>query len=192
MTQCKDAVWILGPNDERLQAQRAQYNEFVESGLENQVLMSQVTITMDPDDNRVKIDLIYQRKIVLGTVREDQFLYILLEVGYKYSFDYYIISLLILRSPSLKVSLPFYTIFSFHLYPPHVDQIIGVDPCLINTFLKSLGSSCKAENYCSGIISSLMQLESQLQSIQCNGSSISLDISQLSSVLFLPDTYPHP
>ena len=87
-------------------------------------------------------------------------MYILLEVGYKYSFDYYNISLLILRSPSLKVSLPFYTIFSFHLYPPRADQIIGVDPYPISTFLKSLGSSYKAENYCSGIISSLMQPES--------------------------------
>ena len=30
--------------------------------------MSWVAITMDPDDNKVKIDLIYQRKIILGTV----------------------------------------------------------------------------------------------------------------------------
>ena len=115
---------------------------------------------MDPDDNKVKEDWFCLKKIVLGTIWGDQSLYILLEVGYKYSFDYYSVSLLILWSPSLKVSLPFYTIFSFHLYPPRTDQIISVDPCPISTFLKSLGSSCKAENYYSGIISSLMQPES--------------------------------
>ena len=30
----------------------------------------------------------------------------------------------------------------FHLCPPHVDYIIGVDPYHISTFLKSLESSC--------------------------------------------------
>ena len=68
---------------------------------------------MDPDDNRVKIDLIYQRKIVLDTVREDQFLYILLEVGYKYNFDCYSVSSFILRSLSLRVSLLIYTTSHF-------------------------------------------------------------------------------
>ena len=83
--------------------------------------MSWVAITMDPDDNKVKIDLIYQRKIALSTIRGDQFLYILLEIGYKYSVDCYNISLSILQSSSLRVSLLFYIIFSFHLYPPHVN-----------------------------------------------------------------------
>ena len=58
--------------------------------------MSWVTVTMDPVDNKPKIDWIYLRKIVLGTVRGDQFLYILLEVGYKYNFDCYSVSFLIL------------------------------------------------------------------------------------------------
>ena len=31
----------------------SQYNEFVESGLENQTIMSWVTIIMDLDDNKV-------------------------------------------------------------------------------------------------------------------------------------------
>ena len=70
---------------QRIQAQRAQYNEFVESKLENQALMSWVIIIVDPNDNKVKIDWLYLMKIVLGTVRGDQFLYIILEVGYKYS-----------------------------------------------------------------------------------------------------------
>ena len=122
--------------------------------------MSWVTVTMDPVDNKAKIDWIYLRKIVLGTVREDQFLYILLEVGFKYSFDCYSVSFSILQSPSLRVSFLFYTFFSFHLYPPHAYQIIGVYPCPISTFLKSLGSSCKAKNYCLCVTSSLMLLES--------------------------------
>ena len=53
---------------QRIQAQRAQYNEFVESKLENQALMSWVIIIVDPNDNKVKIDWLYLMKIVLGTV----------------------------------------------------------------------------------------------------------------------------
>ena len=33
--------------------------------------MSWVAIIMDPDDNKVKVDLFYLKKIVLGTVRGD-------------------------------------------------------------------------------------------------------------------------
>ena len=122
--------------------------------------MSWITVRMDLEDNKVKVDKIYLRKFVLGTVRGDQFLYIFLEVGYRYNFDCYSVSFSILRSLSLKVSLLFYTTFPFHLYPPHADQIVGVGPCSISTFLKSLGNSWKAENYCPGIISSLMRSES--------------------------------
>ena len=98
---------------------------------------------MDPDDNKVKVNWTYLKKIVFSTIREDQFLYILLEVCYKYSSNCYSVSFLILRSPSLRVSLLFYTIFSFHLNPSRADQIVGVDPCPISTFLKSLGNRLK-------------------------------------------------
>ena len=145
--------------------------------------MSWIAVTMDPDDNKIKVDLIYLRKIVIDTVQGDRFLYISLEVSYKYSSNCYSVSFSILRSLCLRVSLLFYTIFPFHLYPPRADQIIGVDSCPISIFLKSLGSSCKVENQCSGITSSLMRPKSQLQSIQCNGSSFLLDISQLLFVL---------
>ena len=40
--------------------------------------MSWLTIIMDPDDNKGKIDWFYPKKNVLGTVRGDQFLYIYL------------------------------------------------------------------------------------------------------------------
>ena len=33
--------------------------------------MSWVTIIMDPDDSKVKVDKFYFKKIVLGTIRED-------------------------------------------------------------------------------------------------------------------------
>ena len=79
--------------------------------------MSWVTIIMDPNDNKIKIDWSYLKKIILDTVREDQFLYIILEVNYKYSFYCYRISLSILRSPSLKASLLFYTLLSLSSLP---------------------------------------------------------------------------
>ena len=121
--------------------------------------MSWITIRMDLKDNKVKVEWIYLRKFVLGTVRGDQFLYILLEIGYRYSFDCYSVYFLILQSPFLRASPLFYTTSPFHLYPPRVDQIVGVDPYPISTFLRTLGNSCKVENYCSGIASSLMRPE---------------------------------
>ena len=54
--------------------------------------MSWVTIIMDPDDSKVKLDRFYLKKINLGIVREDQFMYILLEVDYIYSVNGYNIS----------------------------------------------------------------------------------------------------
>ena len=38
--------------------QRAQYDKFVESGLENWAFMSQTTSKVDPDDKKIKIGLI--------------------------------------------------------------------------------------------------------------------------------------
>ena len=150
---------------QRIQAQRTQYNEFVESRLKNQVLMSWVAIPMHPNDTKTKIDQLYLIKIVFNTIRGDQFQYISVEIDYKYSSYSYSVFLLIFRSPFLSVFFLFYTILLFHLYPPRVDQIDDVDSCPISTFLKSLGSSCKAERYCLGITFSLMRPESQLQSI---------------------------
>ena len=91
--------------------------------------MSWITVIMSPGNNKLKVDWIYLSKIVLSTVQGDQFLYILLEVGYKYNFDCYNISLSILQS--LSLSLLFYTISPYHLYPPHAYQIAGVSSCPI-------------------------------------------------------------
>ena len=75
--------------------------------------MSWIIVIMSLADNKLKVNWIYLSKIVLSLVREDQFLYILLEVGYKYSFDCYSVSSFILRSLSLRVSLLIYTTSHF-------------------------------------------------------------------------------
>ena len=67
-TICKDAIWVLSPKVKKIQAQRAQYNEFVENELENQAIMSFVAIVVDPNDDKVKIDWFSLKKIVIGTV----------------------------------------------------------------------------------------------------------------------------
>ena len=38
--------------------------------------MSQTTSKVDPDDKKMKIDWFKLKKVVLDTIREDQFLYI--------------------------------------------------------------------------------------------------------------------
>jgi len=81
--------------------------------------MSWVPVTMDPVNNKAKIYWIYLRKIVINTVRGDQFLYILLEVSYKYSFDCYSVYFLILRSllhgRSLTLYSSLWTILALYL-----------------------------------------------------------------------------
>ena len=73
---CKDLIWVLRPNDGWTQAQKAQYNEFVDSELENKALMNQIICKVDFDDKKMKIDRFKLKKIILDTVRRDQFLYI--------------------------------------------------------------------------------------------------------------------
>ena len=50
---------------------KVQNNEFVESELENWVLVNQTISKVDLDDKRMKIDKFKLKKIVLGTVRGD-------------------------------------------------------------------------------------------------------------------------
>ena len=59
LTQCKDTIWVLSQKGRKIQVQRAQYNEFVESMLENQALMSWIAIIVDPNDNKVRIEKFY-------------------------------------------------------------------------------------------------------------------------------------
>ena len=100
--------------------------------------MSWIIIRIYLEDNKVKVEWIYLRKFVLNTVQGDRFLYILLEFGYKYSFDCYNVSFSILRSSSSRFFFPFILPSSFHFYPPRLRQIADIDPYPISTFLKSL------------------------------------------------------
>ena len=47
--------------------------------------MNQITTKVDSDDKRMKTNKFELKKIVLGTVRGDQFLYISLKFDYKYN-----------------------------------------------------------------------------------------------------------
>ena len=112
--------------------------------------MSLTINKVDSDDKKRKIDWFKLKKIVLDTVRGVQLLYISLKFHYKYNFLLLQCFSLSFSIHLLRVSFPFYTIFPFHLHLSRANQIVGVDHYPINTFLKSLGSSCKAESYCSG------------------------------------------
>ena len=141
---------------------------------------------MDPDDKKVKIDWFYPKRIVLSTIREDQFLYISLELDYRHSFCCYNVFLLILP-PILSAFFIFYTT-SLLSSPPsmcrsdrlcrslshqHLPEVFrSTSPpsmCRSDRCCWSLShqhlpevfrSSCKIENYCSSITSLLMRLES--------------------------------
>ena len=65
---------------------KCQYNELVESVLENWVLMNQITNKVNFDDKKMKLDWFNLKKITLGTVQEDQFLCISLKFYYKFQF----------------------------------------------------------------------------------------------------------
>ena len=125
--------------------------------------MSWITVRMGLEDNQAKVNWIYLSKFIIGTIWEGQFLYIYqLKIVTDTILIATVLSLSILQSLSLRVPLLFYTIFPFHLHhfhlhPPRANQIVGVGSRPISTFLKSLGSSWKVENYCSGITSLLMQ-----------------------------------
>ena len=67
-------------------AQKAQNNEFVEIGLEDWVKMSWTTNKVGSNDKNRKIGLFKLKKIVISTVRGDQFLYISHKFDYKFGF----------------------------------------------------------------------------------------------------------
>ena len=81
---CKDRVWIPNPKDEQAQAQKTQNNKFVESGLENQTKMNQMANKVDLSDKSRKINGFQLKKVVLGPLRGDQFLYLYLKYDYKF------------------------------------------------------------------------------------------------------------
>ena len=122
--------------------------------------MNQTNVKVDPDDKWMKLDRFMLKKIILGTVWGDQFLYISFKFDYKVSFWLLQCFSLDFRS-SILLAPPSFIPFSLFISTLHVQaKLVDLDTCPISPFLKSLGSSCKAEGYCSGITSTLMQPES--------------------------------
>ena len=73
--------------------------------------MNQAITKVNSDDKRMKIDKFILKKIVLGKVRGDLFLYISFRSDYKVSSYCYSIFLLVFRSPFLIASSSLYTLF---------------------------------------------------------------------------------
>ena len=61
--------WFLSPKDEWIQAQRARYNEFVESELKSWVSVDQTTRTVNQRHKKVKENKLHPKKIFLGKIR---------------------------------------------------------------------------------------------------------------------------
>ena len=84
--------------------------------------MRWVAIIVDSNDNKVKIDWFSLKKIILGTVRGDQFLYIYF---LKRITSTVLIAIVFLSQffDHLFLGPPFYFILSFlfHFYPPRVN-----------------------------------------------------------------------
>ena len=74
--------------------------------------MSGVTIIMDSDNNKVKIDMFYLKKIFIGTIRGDQLFYIsLLNLVMSPVLCSYRVFLSILQPLLLRAFFLFYTVF---------------------------------------------------------------------------------
>ena len=102
--------------------------------------MNWTTITVGLDDLKAKINKFYLKKIVIGTIREEVFLYISL-LNLITSPIFVATVFFYLSSDPLSSAYSFYFILPsfFHLHPLRVDQAVGIDSCSISTFLKSLG-----------------------------------------------------
>ena len=137
---CKDIVWFLSLKGNKIQAKKVQYNEFVESGLENYSLISWITIIVNQDDKKTKINWFYPKKIIISSIQGGQFLYIFfLNLITSLVLVVIVFSSQFSDPPCLGASFSLTVSSSFDLYPPRVDQVANFDPCPINIFLKSLG-----------------------------------------------------
>ena len=74
-----DQIWVSSPKGRWTQTQKAQNNEFVESGLENQARMSWMANKVGLSDKNIKINGFQLKKVVIGEVQGDQFLYFYLK-----------------------------------------------------------------------------------------------------------------
>ena len=130
---CKDQIWVPKPKDGWTYAQKIQNNEFVESWLENWAKMSWTTNKVDSNDKNRKLDWFKLKKIVLGTVRGNQFLYI--SQNFDYKFDSWLLKW-----------------FS-------LDFLIPLSHCILLLLyslpLSSLPSTCRPDGWCLILVSSV-------------------------------------
>ena len=149
--------WVPGPKDKWTQAQKAQYNEFVEIGLENWVLMNQITSKVDSDDKKMKTDwFILNKNRHRHSPRRSVLIYFS-QVWLQVQFLITTVVFFLISPPSLSTFLLFFTTSPFsslpstwtleclcwslsHQHPPEV-----------------FGGSCKAEKHYLDISSSLMR-----------------------------------
>ena len=128
--------------------------EFVENGLENWVLINQTNLRMDSNLERKKNKRVCVR---VNRPLQDPRKSVLI-----YCFS---VQLQIASSPVPVFLFPLYTPLLSRSYFTRVYWRVGVDTCPISTFHQSPCSNCTTEAHCSGITSTLMQPESQLQCI---------------------------
>ena len=132
------------------------------------------------DNVKAKINRFYPKKIVLDTIRRDVFLYIYiyiyiflsfslslsLSLSLSFEFDYksssccYSVFPLISRSPFLSVFFLFYTVFLLSSPPSTCRPRFLCRSMSYQHLPYVFESSCKAENYCLSITSTLMRPES--------------------------------
>ena len=85
--------------------------------------MNQTNIKVDLDDKKMKLDRFVVKKIVLGTIRGDQFLYLSFRFDYKVSSRFLQCFSLYFLIPPLIALLPFIYPSSFSLSPPHAVHV---------------------------------------------------------------------
>ena len=132
----------------------------------NWALMNQTNIRVDLDDKTMKLERFVVKKIVLGTVRGDQFLYLSFRFDYKVSSRF-------LQCFSLRFLIPFPqwvpSIIQFPLNDlglPLVDHPgLHLRACSIGHPLRPLYALGQPIQPCSRVFSTLMQPKSQLQSL---------------------------
>ena len=146
-----------------LRPKKSQNNEFVESWLENWVLVNQTNTGKDSDDKRMK-----RKKVVLKTSSSAKSKEVCSFILLMSPITSLILEPILFlpfsspfsRSPNLVSPFFFYALPHFHLHLPLVCSMVSADTCPISTSHKSSCSSCKAEIHCSCITSTLMQSES--------------------------------
>ena len=153
--------------------------------------MSCTTNTISSNEKNRKINWFNLKKIVLGTIRGDEFLYISYKLITNLISNCYSISLLISRSPPPRIFTLIYTISSFSSlsYTWTIDCLCW---SLSHQHLPEIfGGSCKAESYYSGITSTLMRPGVRCRAFNVVVATFFSDISQLSFILSFPDVCPY-